>query len=207
MIELDLVTVIFMLEGVIALFLLLLLLFFFKRKNNNTGIAVSAKVIDKLQDTENIKLKTTHALLSAHCDFEPDELDSLVGDIKASERALYQAIIKIYLNNDGELLGKIDKQIDNLSEPYCKALSHSSGGGTEKKEQYEHELQRLEQEKKRLGEQLTIAMTTMDEISAEYTRVFSGTQTELELENSSKKMFDIFQRAGIKINATTEGEG
>jgi len=60
----------------------------------------------------------------------------------------------------------------------------------------------LTEDNNRLAEQLTVAMSTMDEISDEYTRVFSGTQTELELENSSKKMFSIFQKAGQKISKT-----
>jgi hypothetical protein len=119
---------------------------------------------------------------------------------------LYQQIIRIFLNRDATVLGDIDQQIDKISEPYCKMLSYSSGSkdDTDKVKQQEQENDQLTRENERLGEQLTIAMNTMDEISAEYTRVFSGTQTELELENSSKKMFSIFQQASQKIKASTE---
>nr|WP_305909126.1 hypothetical protein [Methylomarinum sp. Ch1-1]MDP4522014.1 hypothetical protein [Methylomarinum sp. Ch1-1] len=47
-------------------------------------------------------------------------------------------------------------------------------------------------------------MKTMDEISAEYTRVFSGKQSELELENSSKKMLRIFQEAENTIRSSVK---
>lgn len=203
MIELDSLTVIFMLEASLALFVLIIVLFILRKNNRKEGFSVSAKVIDKLQDTENIKAKKLESLFSAHCDIEPITLNELLGEVKSSERALYRQIIRIYLNKDTGSLNKIDQHIENLAAPYCKAITHSSGG-SEKEKQHAEKLKQLFKENERLGEQLTIAMTTMDEISAEYTRVFSGTQTELELENSSKKMFDIFQQARKVINGTIE---
>ncbi len=203
MIELDSLIVVFMLEASLALFLLIIALFLFRKNNRKGELVVSAKVIEKLQDTENIKAKKLNALFSTHCDLDANALNELLGEIKSSERTLYQQIIRIYLTKDAKSLNKIDQHIENLAEPYCKVLTYSSGGA-EKEKQYEEKLQQLMGENERLGEQLTIAMTTMDEISAEYTRVFSGTQTELELENSSKKMFNIFQQAGQAMNGTVE---
>ncbi len=195
----------FMLEASVVLFILILLIFLFSKNNRKKEYAASAKVIDQLQDTENIKAKKLASLFSTHCKLEQEVLNSLLTEIKSSERNLYQQIIKTFLTRDVKLLGKIEQQIDKISEPYCKVISHASSGKVEDKES-EEKLQRLTEENKRLAEQLTIAMNTMDEISAEYTRVFSGTQTELELENSSKKMFDIFQQASQKIGETIREE-
>ncbi len=205
MIELSLVNIIFMLEASIAL-LLMMLVWFLISKNNSKGDEVASnKVIDKLQGTEKLKAKKLAELISENCELEPEELNNLLAEIKANERNLYQQIIRIFLKRDVALLGRIDKHIDKFSEPYCKILSHASGGGGKEKE-LEDSLNKLTESNDRLAEQLTIAMNTMDEISDEYTRVFSGTQTELELENSSKKMFSIFQKAGLKISETVVKE-
>jgi len=204
MIELSPVSMLFMLEASIALLLVMLVLFLISKNNSKGDEVVSNKIIDKLQDTEKLKAKKLAELFSEHCELEPEDLNNLLAEIKENERNLYQQIIRIFLKRDVALLGKIDKHIDKFSEPYCKILSHASGGGGggEKEKELEDKLNILTENNNRLAEQLTIAMSTMDEISDEYTRVFSGTQTELELENSSKKMFSIFQKAGQKISKT-----
>lgn len=206
MIELNSIMVVFMAEAVLALFLLIFALLLFSRKKAMGAQEASGKVIDKLQDTESIKAEKLRTLISAHCNIDANLLNELLAEVKTSERHLYQQIIRMFLNRDSKVLEEIDQQIDKISESYCKILTHSSGGVADADEANRQELKndQLVSENERLGEQLTIAMNTMDEISAEYTRVFSGTQTELELENSSKKMFAIFQQAGQKIKTATE---
>jgi len=206
MMEISPVSMVFMLEASIVLVLLLLILYFVLKNNSKGDEAASSKVIDKLQDTEKLKSKKLAELISEHCELEQGDLDNLLAEVKKNERNLYQQIIRIFLKRDVDLLGKIDQHIDKFSEPYCKILSHASGGGGEKEKELEEKLNKLAEENTRLAEQLTIAMNTMDEISDEYTRVFSGTQTELELSNSSKKMFSIFQKAGVKISETVVKE-
>jgi len=196
MVELDSVMFVVMLEALLALSIVISLILFLARKKKQKEQLASNELIDKLQDTEKIKVKQMNELISTHCELEPGRVNELLEEVQTSERNLYKQIIKIFLNRDIKLLGNIDQHIESLAEPYCKLLSHSSGGGSEVEEQ----IQKLTSDNERLSEQLTIAMNTMDEISAEYTRVFSGTQTELELENSSKKMFEIFHQAGKQID-------
>jgi len=140
-------------------------------------------------------------MITENCNIAPDVVKGLLNEISSSERILYQQIIQIFLNRDVELLNDMDQYIDNISEPYCKIIRHSSGNAEESDtlNAAEDKIERLMQQTERLGEQLTVSMNTMDEISAEYSRVFSGTQTELELENSSKKMFAIFHDAEQQI--------
>ena len=206
MIELSSLTVVFMIEATLTLFVLILVLFLIQKSKNKGEYANSVKVINKLQRAEKGKEKKLTALFSAHCELGSDAVNDLLAEVKAGERALFQKIIRIYLNKDAKVLSQIDKQVDKLSDPYCKALAQSSGGNAEKDKQYEDKFEKLVLENKRLAEQLTIAMTTMDEISAEYTRVFSGTQTEMELENSRKKMFGIFRKAADSLDITSNGE-
>ena len=185
----------------IGLILLLLGFLLFSRKKNLGEQTAANKLIDKLEDTENIKAKQLEGMISENCNIEPDVVKGLLNEISTSERILYQQMIQMFLNRDVELLNDMDQYIDNLSEPYCKIIRYSSDNVEESDvlNVAEDKIERLMKETERLGEQLTVAMDTMDEISSEYTRVFSGTQTELELENSSKKMFAIFHNAEQQI--------
>jgi len=205
MIEIDSIILVFMAEALLAFFLLILVWFFISKKKTTGDELASEKVIEKLQDTENIKAKQLSILISTHCDLEPAKVNEVLADIRSNERQLYKQIIQVYLNRDVEALETIDQHIDQLSEPYCKLLARSSESAvdTDKIKKEQQEAKKLINENERLREQLTVAMNTMDEISAEYTRVFSGTQTELELDNSSKKMFMIFRQAEQQIKETS----
>ena len=201
MIEINSVIVILMAEALAALFLFVLVFMFFAKRKKSNGEISASDLIDKVEVTEHLKVKNLQKLIQDNCSIEPDVLDALLKEITSNERILYQQIIQLFLKKDSDVLNNIDEHIDNLSEPFCKLLIHSSSNEMEsgKSAVVEDKLQRLMQENSRLSEQLSVAMNTMDEISAEYTRVFSGRQTELELENSSKKMFEIFNTAEQEI--------
>ena len=201
MIELNSVFVVVMVEAFAGLILLLLGFLLFSSKTNSSEHTAANKLIDKLEDTENIKAKQLEEMIAENCNIEPDEIKGLLDEISSSERILYQQMIRMFLNRDVELLNDMDNYIDNISEPYCKIIRCSSNNVKESDvlNVSEDKIERLMKESERLGEQLTVAMNTMDDISSEYTRVFSGTQTELELENSSKKMFAIFHDAEQQI--------
>jgi len=201
MIELDSIVVMLMVEALVALVLLVIVFFIFSRGKRAKGQSAVNELINKFEDTENIKAKKLKSLISDNCTVEADLLQALIKEMNESEKVLYQKIVQLFLNRDVELLKDIDEHIDNLSEPYCKLLIHSSSSPIEsgKMDAIDDKVNRLSKENGRLSEQLSVAMNTMDEISAEYTRVYSGSQTELELENSSKKMFKTFSEAEQNI--------
>ena len=201
MIELNSVFVVLMAEALAGLVLLVLVFLLFSRKKNSGEQTAANKLIDKLEDTENVKAKELGNMIAENCNIAPDVVKGLLDEISASERVLYQQMIQMFLKKDIKLLKDMDQYIDNISDPYCKIIRHSLANVDESGalEAAEEKIERLMQQTERLGEQLTVAMNTMDEISAEYTRVFSGTQTELELENSSKNMFTIFHDAEQQI--------
>jgi len=201
MIELNSVFVVLMAEALAGLIFLLLGFFLFSKKQVLGEQTAANKLIDKLENTEDIKTKQIEDMITENCNIEPDVVKKLLNEISSSERVLYQQMIKMFLNRDVELLNEMDQYIDNISEPYCKIIRHSSSNVAESgaPEVVEDKIEKLMQEIARLGKQLTISLNTMDDISSEYTRVFSGTQTELELENSSKKMISIFHDAEQQI--------
>lgn len=211
MIELDSIIVILMIEGLFALLLVIVALYLFSSHKSKGDQLASNKVIARLKDTGNLKAKKLTTLVATNVDIEPAELNEILAEMKSSERQLYKQIIQLYLKRDVDALANIDQQIDRFSEPYFKVLAHSVGGAvdTETIEEYEKKNYLLMEQNDRLGEQLSLAMATIDEISSEYSKVFSGTQTELELKNSSKKMLGLFQQASQKMATTannTEGE-
>ncbi len=201
MIELDSIIVILLAQASAVLALWLAGSLFFSRKKSMGEEAAAHELIDKLEDTEKIKIKKLGFMISENCAIGEDELKGVLDEIIHGERILYQNIIQMFLNKDITLLGEIDQYIDNISEPYCKILRHSSGRteDTETLEAAENRIQQLMQNNKKLSEQLNMSLSTMDEISAEYTRVFSGTQTELELDNSRKKMLKVFHYAQQQV--------
>ena len=203
MIELNSVFVVLMVEGFAGLILLVLGFFLFSRTKNLGEQATASKLIDKLEDTENIKAKQLESMIAENCTIEPDVVKGLLNEISSSERILYRQMIQMFLNRDVELLNDMGQYIDNISEPYCKIIRHSSGNGegSGTLKVTEEKIEELMSKNERLSRQLTVAMNTMDEISSEYTRVFSGTQTELELENSSKKMLAIFHDSERQLRA------
>lgn len=198
MIELNSVLVVILVEVVIAFVIMLIISVFSKTRKAENEHAAASKVVNKLDDTENFKTKKLEKMIVSHCEIESGELEKLLADISRSERTLYQKIIRLYLTKDEKTIKTIDKHIDNLTEPYCKLLSFSStnSGNTE---EIASEVEKLGKENQMLAKQLSASMKTMDEISAEYTRVFSGTQSEMELQNSSKKMMTIFSHAEHQI--------
>ena len=204
MIELNSIFVVLLVEGLVCLVLLVIGgWLFFNKKNSGEQVAVH-ELIDKLEDTGNFKAKKQDEMVSKYCVKESDELKQLLSDITENEHVLYQQIIKMFVDRDVDLLQAIDQPIDKLSEPYYKIIRYVSenAAATEQQALSDNDLHRLKQENEKLGVQLKEAMHTIEEITAEYSKVFSGTQTELELENSSKKMFGIFKNAEHQVRAS-----
>ena len=146
-----------MAEALLAFFLLILVWFFISKKKTTGDELASEKVIEKLQDTENIKAKQLSILISTHCDLEPAKVNEVLADIRSNERQLYKQIIQVYLNRDVEALETIDQHIDQLSEPYCKLLARSSESAVDtdkiKKEQQEAQQDKKDQQDKQMTQE------------------------------------------------------
>ena len=209
MIELNSVWGILVIECFIGLLLLVIISSLLSKKKKSGEHAAIYNLIDKLEDSEKIKSKKLGKIISQYCAVEPDVLKELLGEVNQSEQQLYKQILHVFLNRDTSLLDDLDQHIEHFSAVYLKMLAYSSANNAsavpeekEKPKEDEGEVKLLTIANERLGEQLTEAMATMDEISAEYTRVFSGTQTALELEDSKKNMFKIFRSAEQRVKST-----
>lgn len=206
MIELDSALIILMAEALAVLSILALgvLWLIFRRKKKEH--AAAKELINRLEEAEIGRIKKLGQVIQEHCLIDNDKLKEILKEISQCERTLYQQILQVFLRRDVAVLQDIDRYVNKLATPYCQLLQESNsleGAGNEAElEQARERIRRLKQEGALLSEQLQKAMQTMEEISNEYTRVFSGTQSELELSNSSKKMMGIFQQAEKSIRAS-----
>ncbi len=196
MIELDSALIIILIEVAVTLLLILAVLFFFNsKKKGQEGQAASA-FIDQLESNELARSKQLEALITKHCQIAPDDLRKILQNIRQGENALYHRVLELFLKKEPSDLSNVSQQMDALSNSYCQIFQANQGDSSSMSQAdldiVNEKLAQLQHENSMLAQQLQTAMHTMDEISSEYTKVFSGTQNELELENSRKKMVATF---------------
>lgn len=203
MMALDSALVILMAELLAALIILALALFFIARNKRNNEMKAIDSFINQLDEQASFKNQPLDHLLTQTCGLDKKTVQATLQEVSDSERALMQKVIQLFLKREMALLNEIDQAIGNLSEPYCRLLENMTTS-SDKAAAPVGNTQALERINQQLVRQLDTAMQTIDEITSEYTRVFSGNQTELELENSSKKMLQIFQDSIRNLKQTPE---
>lgn len=202
--SLDSAVVILAVEALAVLTLLGVALFFMSRKKRGKEMAEIDHFITELEEQALAKDRWLEQFLGENCGLAPAEIEPLLQEVNASERALFEGVIRLFLKRELVLLSEIEQRIGQLSEPYRNLLA-TRGTAAPAPSSHVAGLERINQQ---LVRQLDNAMKTIDEMSAEYTRVFSGNQTALELENSSRKMLQIFQDAedGIRESMAELGK-
>lgn len=181
--------VLLMAEVLLALILMAAALFIYWRRKRNKEIKAIHDFLNQMEDQASFKNQPLNRLLTETCNFDAKTVKDALQNISESERELMQKVIQLFLQREMMFLNEIDRGIGKLSEPYCQLLSKLASTAGSETAGDATSLERINQQ---LIRQLDTAMQTIDEITSEYTRVFSGNQTELELENSSKKMLQVF---------------
>jgi len=206
MIDLNPVLGIFYIEALLIPVLLVLIVPILLHKKNSATQSTALALIKKLKKRESGRGDQLEQLTNDLANIEQGQLNEFLEEIKVNEKSFYQYVLRMFFSKDTELLKKIDKKVQSLSEPYCKLLSQS-GSAALNNEALGKELQRAQQEISRLkkenqafSQQQEIALNTMDEISSEYAQLFTSQRTELELTNSSKKILELFRTSGQRIN-------
>lgn len=207
----DSVIVILAGEALAFLALLVIALFFISRNRHGKEMAEINHFITELEEQAIVKSRWLEQYLEQNCGLTPAEIEPLLEEVNVAERALFEGVIRLFLKRELVLLSEIEQRIGRLSEPYQNVLA--TRGAIVPVERLNDSVQSsqlagMERINQQLVRQLDNAMKTIDEMSAEYTRVFSGNQTALELENSSKKMLQIFLDAerGVRESVTEPGK-
>lgn len=210
MIEFNSILIIIFFETIFILVLLVLVIPFLRHKKNTVTQNAALTLIKKLEKNKGDRADRLEQLTNNLADIEPGQLSEFLEEIKVSEKNFYQHLLRMFFSRDPELLKKIDKKVQGLSEPYHQLLSHSASVAsnndalTDELQRAQQEINRLKHENRAISEQLGTAMDTLDEITVEYTQIFSGKRTELELTNSSKKMLELFQASGQRIKKSRQ---
>jgi flagellin-specific chaperone FliS len=197
-------------EGFVTLLILVLLMFFTGRSRQSKEIAVVNKFVSRVKKIGDLKYQKLESILLDECSIDSEKVSTIIEEVTAIESALLKHIIQMFLQRDPSLLNEIDLLISNLSEPYQKLLAEAHNEIAPNKlsslpeSAVDIKIAGLERINLQLTKQLDTAMQTIDDITGEYTRVFSGNQSALELENSSKKMLQIFHDAEHCIRTNLE---
>jgi septal ring factor EnvC (AmiA/AmiB activator) len=94
--------------------------------------------------------------------------------------------------------------VQNISEPYCKLLGNIAPAvDDDALKKAQQEISHLKKQLQKQSQQMETAMRTMNELSVEYTQIFAGRRTELELQNSSKKMLALFHESLQQVKKYT----
>ncbi len=207
MVPFDSLAIIFILEALIgfSLFSTVLLIIFSRRKNQERQAV--GKLIGRLRKIENDRLQELSDILNEIGHLAPDQLETLLEEIKQHEKTLYQQIFKLFLDRDVKLLGKIQQRIKDLSQPYHDLLKNLPQQGpdlSDELQQAQHEIQRLKAESDQLAKQLEVAMETIDRVSSEYTNMFGGGKSKEELEASRSKILQTLKDNERRINNIQE---
>lgn len=210
MIELDSALIILLIECLAVLLLILIGIFIFNTNRRSREHSAANEMISFLEDTEAAYIKELEDLIRDHCVLGEEALNDVVQDIRKNKSAVHKNVLTIFLKKDISLIKKVEQHINKISAIYCQLLQEPGGqtaSSAVDASEIDSQIAQLQHENNILSEQLLTAMQTMDEISAEYTKVFSGTQSDLELENSRKKMLKVFHEAEKILQLSPTGDG
>ncbi|OUR82139.1 hypothetical protein A9Q82_07270 [Cycloclasticus sp. 46_120_T64] len=127
-------------------------------------------------------------------------LEEFLRDIEQKEAKLYRQIMSMFLQKDVSLVKACDKSIAEVSAAYWEGLRKSiqhRPGTVDNAESLKAEANLKEAllEQERLNDELTEALTTLDEVSNEYAVLFSSNKDQEELAASKERMLACFQQA------------
>ncbi len=205
MIEVNSLFAVFVVEGMVALFLLVFIAFFSMSRRKSKERSAAKNLVNKLKKGEKSRREELSVRLSDSCGLKESAIDDVLAEIDGNEKELYQKIVTMVLGRDATLLFEIDKSVQVLSEPFCKLLDKLSTmekvdpAMSDLIETANTEIQQLRDEREKLSKQLSTAMETMDEVSQEYSKMFGSPKQAEELDSSRKRMLNTYKRAAMKM--------
>jgi len=203
MIELSPVVVIILFESLVILILLIFIIPLVSRNKKNAAQNAAEILVKKLKKNKNSRSDQLEKILTDATSLQDEQRNQLMEEVADNEKTFYQYVLRMFFNRDTELLKKIDKQVQNISEPYCKLLGNIAPAvDDDALKKAQQEISHLKKQLQKQSQQMETAMRTMNELSVEYTQIFSGRRTELELQNSSKKMLALFHESMQQIKKT-----
>lgn len=206
MIQLDSLILAFLVEAIAGLLLLVAVTWFFYYHNKKKDRSAAINLINELKKNEGARNQDLTNIMADAGACNQESFENLVTEVANCERTFYRHIVKMFLDRDSSMLAEVDKRVQALSEPYCAFITQiaentdADPATAEAIETANSEIDRLTSDTRRLSEQLSITLETMNNVSSEYANMFGGTKEAEELERSRKKMLSFYKNAENRIS-------
>jgi hypothetical protein len=189
MIELSQLTVLIMSELMVGLAILSGILAFFAMTRKGRIRKAAHHLAERVQNDKPARTERLKELLTEKFGYSGDELEQTVRSITQAEMQLFQNLINGYMQDNQALLHQVNVDEENLVLAYQELkvpekvgdVSEATGNGEEK-----DEMQRLQEENKRLSDELRVTMDTMGRMLNEYSSMFAGGEDKPLTQASAK---------------------
>lgn len=191
MVQVDVLALIFWAEllGILAVLGGIAIFVFIRRSRKDRGAV--RRLIEKIKQSERERTERLRNLLaeSHHC--PETELVDIAALLIRAENRFYKKLIALYVDRDEEALVRVGEALDALLGPYRDLLTRDStaisgAGGREDGEQrianadeaLQAEIERVQEDNRRLSGELRVAMESMSKILSEYAIMYGSGQKE-----------------------------
>jgi hypothetical protein len=176
MIEFSQLTVLIVAEVILGLVILSGVLVYFTLARKWRIRKAAHHLAERVQNDRSARTERLKNLLSVKFGYAGEELEQTVRNITQAEMRLFQNLINSYMEDEQTNLGQIDVDEENLVLAYqdlktpqgSAVASVLTDSGID-----ETEMQRLQEENKRLSDELRVTMDTMGRMLNEYSSMFS----------------------------------
>ena len=206
----DVVTTILVImsEAAVLLLVIFLIMMFVDSRRKNKHKNLLRRLVDMLHKREPVRLKQLQALLMNNQKLEETAAEAGAKKVQASEKAVYNKILKILLKMDSEVLLSVNQDVEGLLDHYQRAINDGVGIVNDfKKEEAsansssgDDELEYLKGENQRLEGELADALNTLESIMKEYTSMYtSGGAKKGSLESMELQVKNLNERISRKV--------
>lgn len=198
------------LTGGLLFGIVLYLAWVIRRKNHDQ--AAVRNFIERLKETESQRIEELKQRLQGLTNVSDEQLSQVLEEFSLQEKTLYKQVIEVFLHRSMDSVMAISSRVKAITEPFCKLLTDAKGVDEsvlrdmkKARKLIEEQTARMKQlrfESSQLGEQLSTALETLDEVSSEYAKMFGASKSAEELDASQKKMLNTFRQADLQFKQT-----
>ncbi len=179
MIEMSQLTVLIMIEVIVGLAIACGVLAYLATTRKERIRKAAQHLAERVQSDQPARTKRLKGLLSEQYGYADNELEQILHNITQAEMRLFENLINGYMKDDQVHLQQIDVDEENLVLAYQELKLGQAGSlrpATADEGSGKEELQQLQDENKRLSDELRVTMDTMGRMLNEYSSMFAGGQ-------------------------------
>ena len=175
MIEVSQLVLLVLIEAIIGLLILSGVLLFFALRRKGRIRNAAHHLAERVKSDKPARSERLKSLLKEKYGYQDEALEQAVHTISQAEMHLFQNLINGYIKDDQVHLQQVDVDEENLVLAY-QQLKTPAGPAAPAGDESDsgEELARLQEENKRLSDELRVTMDTMGRMLNEYSSMFAG---------------------------------